>query len=219
MALAVVDYGGGNLGSLVAALERRGARFEVTADAARVAGADGAIFPGDGAFGATMDALRSRGLDVAIRALVERDRPFLGICVGMQVLFESSTEFGGSQGLGILPGVVSRFEDAPRVPHMGWNKLELLPPPCHPQERPQGASRRTFTYGLTENEYAYFLHSYRVPVGPATVAAATHGERFSAIVAQRNVMGTQFHPEKSRETGARLLDNFLNLTTTMETVS
>lgn len=206
MALAVIDYGGGNLGSLVAALERRGALFEVTADPTRVADADAAIFPGDGAFGATMDALRARGLDAAIRRLVERERAFLGICVGMQVLYESSTEFGAGPGLGILPGTVSRFENAPRVPHMGWNQLERV-------------AEHPFLEGIGRDEYAYFLHSYRAPVGPATVAAATHGERFSAIVARRNVMGTQFHPEKSRETGARLLDNFLRLSSTMETVS
>ncbi len=204
MTLAVIDYGGGNLGSLVAALERRGARFEVTADPARVADADAAIFPGDGAFGATMQALRTRGLDAAIRRLIDRERAFLGICVGMQVLFESSTEFAAGPGLGILPGVVSRFENAPRVPHMGWNQLERV-------------AEHPFLEGVGPDEYAYFLHSYRAPVGPATVAAATHGERFSAIVAQGNVMGTQFHPEKSRETGARLLDNFLRLT--LETVS
>jgi glutamine amidotransferase len=207
MSLAVIDYGGGNLGSLVAALERRGAEFDVTANPESIARADAAIFPGDGAFAATMDALRTRHLDDAIRTLIGRERPFLGICVGMQVLFERSTEFGGAEGLGILPGVVSRFEDAPRVPHMGWNGLELLAPD-HP-----------FLAGLGPDEYAYFLHSYRAPVGPATVAAATHGERFSAIVARRNVMGTQFHPEKSRECGALLLNNFLRLATTMETVS
>jgi glutamine amidotransferase len=206
VALAVIDYGGGNLGSLVAALERRGADFDVTADPEHIARADGAVFPGDGAFAATMDVLRTRHLDDAIRTLIGRERPFLGICVGMQVLFERSTEFGGAEGLGILPGVVSRFEDAPRVPHMGWNKLERV-------------REHALLDGLGPDEYAYFLHSYRAPVGPATAAAATHGERFSAIVAQRNVMGTQFHPEKSRETGARLLDNFLNLTTSMETVS
>lgn len=206
MTLAVIDYGGGNLGSLVAALDRRGADHAVTADPARIAGADGAIFPGDGAFGATMEALRERRLDDAIRTIVARGRPFLGICVGMQVLFESSTEFDAGAGLGILPGGVARFQDAPRVPHMGWNRLEPT-------------AEHAFVEGIGGDAYAYFLHSYRAPVGPATVAAATHGDRFSAIVAQRNVLGTQFHPEKSQATGARLLDNFLRLVTTKEQLS
>ncbi len=198
MPLAVIDYGGGNLGSLIAALERRHAAFDVTADPQRIADADAAIFPGDGAFGATMQALRSRGLDDAIRTLIVRGRPFLGICVGMQVLFESSTEFDAGAGLGILPGTVARFERAPRVPHMGWNRLEPL-------------ARHPFIGGLGADPYAYFLHSYCAPVGGATVMAATHGQRFSAVVAQGNVMGTQFHPEKSQTTGARLLDNFIGL--------
>jgi glutamine amidotransferase len=197
--LAVIDYGGGNLGSLVAALERRGAKFTVTYDAETVVKADAAIFPGDGAFGATMDALRSRNLDRAILDLIGRAKPFLGICVGMQVLFENSTEFGGAKGLGILKGEVARFERAPRVPHMGWNNLEII------------NSAHPFVAGLSENDYAYFLHSYRALVGPATVAATTYGDRFATIVAQGNIMGTQFHPEKSQKTGATLLDNFLQL--------
>jgi imidazole glycerol-phosphate synthase subunit HisH len=157
-----------------------------------------AILPGDGAFGATMAALRLRGLDGAIRSLIERGRPFLGICVGMQLLFERSSEFGGGEGLGVLAGEVARFERAPRVPHIGWNLLERVR--SHP-----------FVEGLGDGEYAYFLHSYRVPVGPSTAAAATHGERFSAVAAQENVMGTQFHPEKSRRSGLRLLENFIAL--------
>jgi glutamine amidotransferase len=116
----------------------------------------------------------------------------------MQILFEGSTEFGGGAGLGLFPGEISRFEAAPRVPHMGWNRLEPLA--AHP-----------FVEGLDDADYAYFLHSYRAPVGPTTVVAATHGDRFSAVVARGNVMGTQFHPEKSQHTGAKLLDNFLRL--------
>lgn len=195
---AVIDYGGGNLGSLTASLIRRGADFTVTGDADEVARASGAIFPGDGAFGATMNALRERKLDAAIRTLIERGMPYLGICVGMQILFERSSEFGGADGLGILPGEIARFTRAPRVPHMGWNRLE--PVAAHP-----------FVEGIATDEYAYFLHSYCAPVGDATVVAATHGERFAAIVARENVMGTQFHPEKSQRTGAKLLDNFLRI--------
>lgn len=196
--LAVIDYGGGNLGSLVAALRRRGADFAITGDPAALARADAAVLPGDGAFGATMQALRDRALDRAILQHVTDGKPFLGICVGMQILFEDSDEFGASAGLGILQGHVSRFACAPRIPHMGWNDLEVCSP--HP-----------FINGLGEEAYAYFLHSYRAPVGPDTVAACTHGERFAAVVARGNVMGTQFHPEKSQRTGARLLDNFLAL--------
>lgn len=116
----------------------------------------------------------------------------------MQLLFERSSEFGGAEGFGVLPGEVARFERAPRIPHIGWNRLE--PVRAHP-----------FVDGLGGEEYAYFLHSYRAPVGAATLAAATHGERFSAVVAQDSVMGTQFHPEKSQRTGARLLANFIRL--------
>jgi len=196
--IAVVDYGGGNLGSLLAALRRRGADIVVTDDPDAVVAAPAAILPGDGAFGTTMAALRERGLDAAIHALVAAEKPFLGICVGMQILYESSDEHGTHAGLGLLPGAVSRFERAPRVPHMGWNALELVA--AHP-----------FVAGIGRGDYAYFLHSYRAPVDAATLAACEHGERFAAIVARDNVMATQFHPEKSQRTGARLLDNFIAL--------
>jgi glutamine amidotransferase len=196
--LAVLDYGGGNIGSLVAALERRNVNFELTEDPNRATAADAAILPGDGAFGATMDALAVRGLDTAVRDIVAAGKPFLGICVGMQVLFESSDEFGGDAGLGIFAGHVRRFTGAPRVPHMGWNDLTL-----------EGA--HPFVTGLHGGEYAYFLHSYRVADSDATVASSDYGGRFAAIVARDNVMATQFHPEKSQRTGAVLLDNFLAL--------
>lgn len=196
--LAVIDYGGGNLGSLLAALRRRNAAFAVTDDASMLEQAESAVLPGDGAFAATMHALRERRLDTAILQHVNAGKPFLGICVGMQILFEDSDEFGHCAGLGVLQGHVSRFTAAPRVPHMGWNDLEICS--AHP-----------FVEGLGAQPFAYFLHSYRAPVGPDTVAACTHGERFSAVVARGNVMGTQFHPEKSQRTGAQLLDNFLKI--------
>ena len=196
--IAVVDYGGGNMGSLISALERRGADFVVSGDPETVAGAKAAILPGDGAFGATMEALRARGLDAAVRASIEAGRPFLGICVGMQLLYERSSEHGTHAGLGVFPGSITRFSAAPRVPHMGWNELELVGD--HP-----------FVRGLEPGAYAYFLHSYRADVDATTLAATVHGERFAAIAARDNVMATQFHPEKSQSTGARLLDNFIAL--------
>jgi glutamine amidotransferase len=196
--IAVVDYGGGNLGSLISALERRAARFVVTSDPEEVARAEAAILPGDGAFGATMEALRERGLDRAVMATIEAGRPFLGICVGMQLLYEGSNEFGDHAGLGAFRGKVERFTSAPRVPHMGWNKLEIL------RDHP-------FVRGLGPDSYAYFLHSYRAAIDADTLAACEHGDRFAAIAARDNVMATQFHPEKSQATGARLLDNFIGL--------
>ncbi len=196
--LAVLDYGGGNIGSLVAALERRGVAFDLTDDANAVVAADAAILPGDGAFGATMDALRERGLDRAVQAVVAAGKPFLGICVGMQVLFETSDEFGDGAGLGIFRGHVRKFDRAPRVPHMGWNDLRIE------RDHP-------FVAGLRGGEFAYFLHSYRVSDSDATVASTDYGGRFAAVVARDNVMATQFHPEKSQRTGAVLLDNFLML--------
>ncbi len=177
-------------------MERHGVDAATVSDARALHEASAAILPGDGAFGATMAALGARGLDVAVDAFIERGSPFLGICVGMQLLFECSTEFGGGTGFGVLHGAVERFERAPRVPHIGWNHLEPLR--AHPLLERVG-----------EDAYVYFLHSYRAPLVESAIAAATHGERFSAIVANDNVMGTQFHPEKSRLAGARLLDNFV----------
>ena len=196
--IAVIDYGGGNVGSLLAALERRGASFALTEDPGDVERAEAAILPGDGAFAATMEALRERGLDGAIHRTIAAGRPFLGICVGMQVLFASSDEYGGAAGLGIVPGHVRRFTRAPRVPHMGWNDLVIER--THP-----------FVDGLASGAWAYFLHSYRVADTDSLVASCEYGERFAAVVARDNVMATQFHPEKSRTTGARLLDNFLRI--------
>jgi glutamine amidotransferase len=143
-----------------------------------------------------MEALVARGLDRAILSTVAVGKPFLGICVGMQVLFDSSDEYGGAKGLGILSGQVRRFSHATRVPHMGWNDLTIDRP--HP-----------FVDGIASGAWAYFLHSYRIETSQATVASCTYGDRFSAIVASDNVMATQFHPEKSRTAGARLLDNFV----------
>jgi glutamine amidotransferase len=195
--LAVVDYGGGNLGSLTAALRWRSVPFEVTDDPARVLDAQAAILPGDGAFGATMDALRRRRLDAALRRFIAGGRPFFGICIGMQILYERSLEYGEHEGLGILRGTIARLARAPRVPHMGWDELELLDE-SHP-----------LLDGIAQGDFVYFLHSYCAPVDRHTIAACSYGERFAAIVARDNLVATQFHPEKSQRVGARILENFL----------
>ncbi len=184
------------MGSLVSALERRGASFVVTDDPHAVVAADAAILPGDGAFGSTMHHLAERGLDGAVRAIVDAGKPFLGICVGMQVLYERSNEHGDHAGLGVFAGEITRFTTAPRVPHMGWNQLQL-------------AAEHPFLRDVPQGSYAYFLHSYCARVAATTIASSEHGERFSAIEARGNVMATQFHPEKSGATGAILLDNFI----------
>lgn len=195
--LAVVDYGGGNLGSLVSALRRRNVPFEIVDDPAVLRGARAAILPGDGAFAATMDALHRRGLDAALKEYIAEGRPFFGICIGMQVLYERSTEYGEHAGLGIFPGTITRLDPAPRVPHMGWDELEIVAP-GHP-----------LLDGIAQGDFVYFLHSYRAPVDADTLAACTYGERFAAIVARGNVFATQFHPEKSQLVGGRILENFL----------
>jgi imidazole glycerol-phosphate synthase subunit HisH len=194
--LAVIDYGGGNLGSLVAALGRRNVEFDITSDPERLSSAHAAILPGDGAFGATMTALRERGLDAALRAFIASGRPFFGICIGMQILYERSVEHGSHEGLGIFSGTVARLQDAPRVPHMGWDELAL-------------SGDHPILDGIATGDFVYFLHSYAAPVDDHTIATCTYGQRFAAIVARENVVATQFHPEKSQRVGARILENFI----------
>lgn len=196
--IAVIDYGGGNTGSLLAALGKITSEVILTGDPVLVRGAQAAILPGDGAFCATIEALKTRALLPAIRSLIEDEKPFLGICVGMQILFEGSDEFGASRGLGVFAGNVTRFQGAARVPHMGWSPLRVV-------------RDHEFVRGIAPREYAYFMHSHRAHVTDACVASAENEGSFAAIVAGGNVMGTQFHPEKSRGTGARLLSNFVQL--------
>lgn len=193
-AVALVDAGGANLGSVRYALERLGAEVRLAPDAAALEGCGRVVLPGVGAAAPAMQLLRERGLDVALRAC---GRPLLGICLGMQLLFERSEE-GGVACLGLLPGHVRRLPASPgiRVPHMGWNRL------LH--ERPS-----PLTEGIPEGAQAYFVHGYAAPVDDACIASCEHGAPFAAIVARRNAWGVQFHPERSAEAGARVLANFL----------
>jgi len=197
--LAVIDAGGGNLGSLLAALDRHGVTAEVVDTPEGLRRSDAAILPGDGAFGATMSTLHERGLVTEIERLLGRGRPFLGICIGMQILFERSEEEPDARGIGRFAGTVRRFPAASeRIPHMGWNTLEEI-------------KQHAITHAITAEEYVYFLHSYHIPIGTATVATTTYGLPFSAMIAEGSLVATQFHPEKSARTGARVLQNFLHL--------
>lgn len=199
--VAVVDYGMGNLRSVQKALERVGVAAEVTRDAARIAAAEGVVLPGVGAFGACMENLRGFDLVAPVMEAIESGRPFLGICVGLQLLFEESEEFGPVPGLGVLRGRCRRFQDTGemdyRVPHMGWNQL-----------RKQGVS--PLLEGVDDGAFVYFVHSYYCESDdPAVVAASTrYGTDFVAAVSRDNLFGCQFHPEKSQAVGMRILRNF-----------
>ena len=194
--VVLVDGGGTNIGSVRYALQRLGVDAEMSSDAGRIRDATHVILPGVGAAGPGMAKLRAAGLGDVLRCL---SQPLLGVCLGMQLLYERSAE-GDTECLGLLRGSVTALpaSDQLRVPHMGWNQLRA--------ERDDA-----LLAGLGDNAYAYFVHGYAAPFGPATVASTQHGARFSAIVRQGNVCGMQFHPERSAAVGARLLQNFLEL--------
>ena len=194
--IVIVASGGANTASLQFALQRLGAASAVSADPAAIQAATHVILPGVGAAADAMSRLKHGGLDALIPSL---RLPVLGICLGMQLLFDASQE-GDVACLGIIPGRAARFppHDARPVPHMGWNTLNLRRP-C------------ALLDGLTEGSYAYFVHSYAIDVGEATVASSRYGAPFSACVQRRNFYGTQFHPERSAAVGARLLQNFLSI--------
>ncbi len=194
--VVVLDHGSGNLRSVERALLRAGAEVEVTADGAAARECDGLVVPGVGAFAACMTALVGVHGDDAVRERLADDRPVLGICVGMQVMFESGTEHGvTTDGLAVLPGEVTRLQ-ADVVPHTGWNTVEV----------PAGSA----LFAGLEAERFYFVHSYAARDVPgALTTSAEHGERFAAAVERGALSVTQFHPEKSGDAGARLLANWL----------
>jgi glutamine amidotransferase len=197
--IAIVDYGIGNLGSVTKAFRRVGAESQLTADPAALLAADALVLPGDGAFGATMDEIKGRGLLQPLLDAARSGTPLLGICIGMQVLFEESEEHGRHAGLGLLPGRVRRFETELPVPHMGWNALRATRP--HP-----------LTADVADGAYVYFVHSYFCDA-PAeiTLAVSDYGREFAAIVGRSNVLGVQFHPEKSQAVGLRMIESFVSL--------
>jgi len=194
--LVIIDSGGANLGSVRHALQRLGVDAPVTRDKATIRAADRLILPGVGAAAPIMQRLRESGVADLLRELRQ---PLLGICVGMQVLFERSAE-GDTACLGLLEGAIEKIAQRPgvRVPHMGWNRLH------RERESP-------LLDGIDNADYAYFVHSYAAPVGSYTLASCDYGNAFSAVVQRDNFYGAQFHPERSASVGARLLQNFIEL--------
>lgn len=203
--VAVLDYGIGNLRSAQRGLERAGADAHLTADPAEIAAADGVVLPGVGAFGACMRALADTGLDVEARKAAASGRPFLGICVGMQLLYEASEESPGVEGLGILPGVIRWLPETVKRPQMQWNVITTV----------TGASQGTgavhpLVRGM-DGAWLYFVHSLSADDPAHAIATTEYGTTVVAASARDNVMATQFHPEKSDKAGLRLLQNYVNL--------
>jgi glutamine amidotransferase len=197
--IAIIDYGVGNLFSVEKAFVKLGADVIVTSDAEEIAKADKIVLPGVGAFGDCMQNLIESGLIPTIRDAVATGKPFLGICVGLQILFDGSEESPGIAGLGIIKGMVKKiYAPALKIPHMGWNSLEF-------------AATSPIFQDLPESPYVYFVHSYyAVPKDPAVITAVTeYGEQVTAAVAQKNIQATQFHPEKSGDIGLLILKNFI----------
>jgi len=196
MSVVLVDAGGTNIGSVRYALQRLGVDASLTSDAEAIRAADKVILPGVGAAGPGMARLHELGLVELMRSLTQ---PVLGVCLGMQLLCERSEE-GGTTCLGVIPATVHRFVEQPelRVPHMGWNRL-------------QRQRDHRLLDGLSDGDWAYFVHSYAVPVGDHALVTTDFGGPFAAVIARGNFHGMQFHPERSAKVGARLLKNFLEL--------
>lgn len=199
--IAVIDYDMGNLHSACKGLENAGAKTVVTDSAAELHAADAIVLPGVGSFDPAMQHLRSRDLEQPIKAAIASGKPFLGICLGLQILFESSEE-GTEPGLGVIPGTVKRFRSEPgiTIPHMGWNQLDLTQPQC------------ALWQNLPTEPWLYFVHSYYAAPTDSAIRAATttHGSQTVTVaIARDNLMAVQFHPEKSSTAGLQVLSNFV----------
>lgn len=200
--IAVVDYDMGNLHSVCKGLEKAGATPKITDSAKEITQADAVVLPGVGSFDPAVQQLRSRNLEEPIKQIIAEGKPFLGICLGLQILFDSSEE-GKEPGLSIIPGTVRRFRPEPEltIPHMGWNQLEIT------------QTNAPIWQNLAEQPWVYFVHSYYVdPLDPQVCAATViHGsQKVTAAIAKDNLMAVQFHPEKSSDTGLQILSNFVN---------
>lgn len=193
--IALIDYRAGNIASVSNSLARFNVDFEVTNDLEKLENADGVIFPGVGHASSAMQALKEVNVD---EWLVNTQKPVLGICLGMQLLFES-TEEGDAKTLGVIPGRLEKFDNnRAKVPHMGWNTLKIK-------------NSHSLLKGLSDNQFFYFVHSFYAPINESTLATTEYIHSFAAVVAYNNFMGVQFHPEKSGNAGALLLQNFVNI--------
>jgi imidazole glycerol phosphate synthase glutamine amidotransferase subunit len=195
--ITIIDYGAGNLPSVERALKALGAETERATEPAQVGSAEAIVLPGVGHFSAFVAGLRERSLTSSLRAAFDSGVPMLGICLGLQAMYASSEEAPGDEGLGFFPGEVRALPTNVKSPHIGWNQVQRMQ-----------ASK--LLCGVPLDAYFYFAHSYAAPpTGAQTVATCNHGIPFAAVIEQGNLLGVQFHPEKSGETGARLLRNFL----------
>lgn len=200
--ISIIDYGAGNVESVRKAFEYIGCECAVTSDAERILSSDGAVLPGVGSFGDCMQQLERTGLIPVVKEFAQSGKPFLGICLGLQLLFEESEESAGVSGLSFFPGRVVRFpaDNGLKIPHIGWNSIKLN----------EGCP---LFEGLSEDTYVYFVHSYYLKSARADIVAATteYGCEFHSAVWSGNVFATQFHPEKSGSAGLRMLRNFASL--------
>lgn len=200
--IAIIDYGAGNIQSIYKALKFLGCECKITDKKDEILEADGAILPGQGSFGDCAKSMKERGIDEAVRKFINSGKPFLGICVGLQLLFESSEESENAQGLGVFKGRIKKIPNGEglKIPHMGWNSLSL--------KKQDGIFE-----GAQENSFVYFVHSYYLDAeDKAIVSAQTeYGVRIDAAISFKNITATQFHPEKSGEAGLKMLKNFAEM--------
>jgi glutamine amidotransferase len=198
--IALIDYGMGNLGSVAKALAKSGCEPQIASDSKVIAQADGVVLPGVGAFDDCMKNLIDRGLDIAVKDAIAAGKPFLGICLGLQMLFDSSEEGGKLPGLGVIPGKVVRFKHDLKIPQIGWNQISIKADAPH-------------LAGVPDGSWVYFVHSYYVvPDDPSVAATITdYGYEFVSAIWQDNVFASQFHPEKSQAIGLKMLEDFVAL--------
>ena len=195
--IVIVDYGRGNLRSVEKAFEKLGYKAMVSSHPEEIVSADKLVLPGVGAFGDCMENLKSYGLIESVLEFIKSGKPFLGICLGLQLLFSESEEYGPVKGLNVIPGRVVRFPKGLKVPHMGWNTVEVV-------------SNNPLFDGIDNNSFFYFVHSYYVvPDSKDVISAVTdYGVKFASAIWKENIFATQFHPEKSQKVGLKFLDNF-----------